>query len=310
LGATFGPLSADLALFGSPGYAVPRLVVSSVVLGGAAWALGSDLRRSNMARFWLFGTLFAVLPIAASPPGDRLLSFVGIGGAALVAGIVGPLGDAELRQRSSRARLCVASALGAIHLVVAPLLLPLRAAQMQVFGRALEKATTVLDQVPDLAQRTVVILNAPVDIFASYIQVERAWRGAPRAKRFYWLTSSSSPAQVRRTDDRTLVIERERGFLSTPLETHYRRAESSMLPGTLVELAQMTAKVQTATDDGRPLAVSFRFSEQLESNSFLFLIWSGDHYRPLDLGSLTEPLALPAEDLGRILMSSAIGGAT
>ena len=296
LGATFGPLSADLALFGYPGYAVPRMVVGGLVVGGALWALRPDFRRGNVARFWLFGTLFAVLPIAASPPGDRLLSFVGIGSAALVANIVKPLVDAELRQRTSRARLLVTSAFGALHLVFAPLLLPLRAAQMQVLGRALEKATTALDQVPALEQRTLVILNAPVDIFASYIQADRAWRGVPRAKRLYWLTSSGSPAEVRRTDARTLVIEREKGFLSTPLEKHYRRGESTMRAGTTVELAQMTATVQTATDDGRPLAVSFRFTEELESSSFVFLIWNGDRYRPFDIGRLTKPVALPAED--------------
>ena len=63
--------------------------------GRRVWALGPDFRRGNVARFWLFGTLFAVLPIAASPPGDRLLSFVGIGSAALVANIVKPLVDAS-----------------------------------------------------------------------------------------------------------------------------------------------------------------------------------------------------------------------
>ena len=38
-GATLGPLSADLALFGSPGYAVLRMLVGGLVVGGAVWAL-------------------------------------------------------------------------------------------------------------------------------------------------------------------------------------------------------------------------------------------------------------------------------
>jgi hypothetical protein len=305
--AMFGPVPADLWLFDRPHRTLPRLVATGLVLGAAAWALAPELRRDKTARFWAVGMVLAVMPVVASFPSDRLLLFAGIGGSALVARIVEPLRTAALRRAISRPRLLLMLTFGAVHLAFSPLLLPPRAAQMQLIGRTLEKATAHLDRVPHLHEKTVVIVNAPVDAFASYVQLERATRGVPRAERLYWLTSAGSRATVRRTDSKTLLIERENGFLSTPLERHYRSRPSRLGKGAVVELSEMTAEVQRVTGDGRPLAVSFRFAEELESSSYVFLIWRGDRYEPLNFGELAQPLQLPEEELGRILMRTALG---
>ena len=245
-----------------------------------------------MARFWLFGTLFAVLPIAASPPGDRLLSFVGIGSAALVANIVKPLVDAELRQRSSRASFAVASAFAACTWCSRRSYC--RACRADAGARSRLGESHDMRSISARSRTAnVVILNAPVDIFASYIQAERAWIGVPRAKRLYWLTSSGSPAVVCRSDARTLVIERENGFLSTPLETHYRRSESPMRAGTTVELAQMTATVKPQrmrAPLGRELSI--RRSARVELLRVLHL----------------ERRSLPAFDIGRLTTTCGAAG--
>jgi hypothetical protein len=165
----------------------------------------------------------------------------------------------------------------------------------------------VLDRVPQIEEKTVVLVNAPVDSFASYIQAERATRGVARAKRLYWLTTSATPATVRRTDANTLLVEREAGFFSSPLERHYRARPSTLGPGTLVRLSEMTAEVQRRTTAGQPLDVSFHFASELESSSYFFLIWRGDRYEPLNFGELAQPLRLPAEDLGQILMRTTLG---
>jgi hypothetical protein len=307
LAAMFGPVPADLWLFDRPYRTLPRLVATGLVLGAAAWVLAAEIRRDRTAKFWAVGMVSAVMPVVASFPSDRLLLFAGIGGSALVARIVEPLSSRARRRAISRPRLLLMLTFGAVHLAFSPLLLPARAAQMQLVGRTLEKATAHLDRVPRLHEKTVVIVNAPVDAFASYVQVERATRGVPRAERLYWLTSSGSRATVRRTDSKTLLIEREGGFLSTPLERHYRGRPSSLGKGAAVELSEMTAEVRRVTGDGRPLAVSFRFTKELESSAYVFLIWRGDRYEPLKLEELAEPLQLPEEDLGRILMRTALG---
>jgi hypothetical protein len=76
--------------------------------------------------------------------------------------------------------------------------------------------------------------------------------------------------------------------------------------GSSVELAQMTATVQSVTTEGYPHSVSFRFRETLESAAYLFLVWKNDRYEPLDFGELEQPLRLPAQDLGKILAHAAL----
>lgn len=309
-GAALGPGSADLSLFGPPEHARLWLGVALLVFGVLAVTLRTEIRRDDAAKFWLAGMLLAVLPIAASPPSDRLLLFVGLGGSALIARVVRPLWDSARRSATARGPLGVALGFGAIHVALAPLLLPLRAAQMQLLDRTMTEATSILDDVPELERRTVVIVSAPLDLLASYIQVQRAWSGAPRAERFYWLTSAGSPALVRRDGPKALIVERDGGFFSTPLELHYRREPRSLGVGSAVALSGMSATVRSVTGDGRARAVSFQFAEELESASYVFLVWEGNHYRRLDPARLAQPLRLPAEDFGRILTHTALGGAT
>jgi len=309
MGAALGPIPADLAMFGPPNQWMLRTSIAAAFAIASGYALWPELKRDALARFWLAGMLLAMLPVLAAPPSDRLLLLVGVGGSALVARVVRPLFDSARRRAESRSRFLIAVAFGAVHLVLAPVLLPLRAAQMQVLGRVQSRATAVLDRVPDLAQRTVVIVSAPLDILASYIQVERIFEGKPSARRLYWLTSAGSPARLQRIGSSTLVIERERGFFSAPLERHYRR-EAALPLGTTFELSQMRVAVTRVLPDARPSQVTFRFDQPLESSSYLFLVWNEDHYERLDLEKLEQPLRLPAEDLGRILARSALGGAT
>jgi hypothetical protein len=225
----------------------------------------------------------------------------------LLARVTAPLFDACTWQAlsTSRAALCVL--FGVVHLVLAPLCLPLRAAQMQLVGRTLAIATTCFDRIPELERRTVVIVNAPLDALASYIQAERAWRRVPRPEHLYWLTTAGSSLQVTRSDANTLRVVRSAGFLSTALERHYRGRPETLRLEERVQLGPLTASIENVTPDGRPLTVSFRFAEALESSSYVFLIWKNGRYQPLALGALAQPLALPAEDLGQILARTALG---
>jgi hypothetical protein len=306
VGAALGPLPSDLWLLGASGHAFFRWMTAGLVLVTALYALRSGLLHEKLVRFWGIAMCLAFVPIAASFPSDRLLVFANIGGMALVARIVEPLLTPALRRVSSVGRSTVALGFALVHGALAPLLLPLRAGQMQLIGRLLENATSYLDGVAYLEDKTIVIVNAPIDPFASYVQAERAATNKVRAKGLYWLTSSGSAALARRIDGHTLLIEREGGFLSTPFEIHYRAEPSSLALGSSVELAQMTATVQSVTTEGYPHSVSFRFRETLESAAYLFLVWKNDRYEPLDFGELEQPLRLPAQDLGKILAHAAL----
>jgi hypothetical protein len=307
LAATLGPLPAELLLLGRREDFALWAVLAGLVLAAAACALWLPLRRDRTARFWLAGMLLALAPVTTSFPSDRLALFASVGSAGLLARVVAPLFEPGGRQALGGARAGLSIFFAATHLVLAPLCLPLRAAQMQLVGQSLERATAYLDEVRGLSQRTLVIVNAPLDVFASYLQAERAWKHLPRATRSYWLTSAGSKLRVTRADANTLVVERAGGFLSTPLERHYRARADELRPGEQVRLGPMLATIISSAPGGEPLAVSFRFTERLESDSYLFMVWRDGRYRPLALDTLAQPLELPAEDLGRILVHAALG---
>ena len=177
---------------------------------------------------------------------------------------------------------------------------------MQILGGALETATAALDAVPDLPQRTVVILNAPLDMFATYIQAELAYERRPRSAHLYPLSSAASELRVTRTGPSELTIEREHGFLYTPPEQHYRAAVTSLPVGSKVVLSRMAAEVRATTEDGRPAQVRFSFPVPLESSALLLLYWKDDRYVPFEPPKLGTSVTLPALDIWRILTRSAL----
>jgi hypothetical protein len=304
--AEIGVLPSDALTLGRPS-AVPLIVGAAIgMLAIAAIVILPLLKSDIVARFWALGMALAAVPVAASFPSDRVLFFVGLGGMGVLGRVLTAALDRESPYRDSLLKRVIVTSFALVHLALSPALLPARAMQMQLLGGTLERATAVLDGVPNLQDRTVVIVNAPLDIFATYIQAERAFERRPRSRHLYPLSSAATELRVTRTGPSELTLEREHGFLYTPLEQHYRSAVTSLPAGSRVELTRMAAEVLTLTEDGRPARIRFRFPVPLESSSLLFLYWKDDRYLPFELPELGSSVTLPAEDIGRILSRSAL----
>ena len=304
--AEVGFLPSDALTLGPP-TAVPMVVGAALaMLAAAAILIVPLLRADKVARFWALGMVLAAVPVAASFPSDRVLFFVGLGAMGVLARVLATALDRKSPYAGSLLERAVALGLGLVHLALSPAALPARAMQMQLLGGTIQRATAVLDGVPNLPERTVVVLNAPLDIFATYIQAERAFERRPRSEHFYPLSSAGTELRVTRSGPAELTLERERGFLYTPLEQHYRSAVTSLPPGSRIELSGLTAEVVAATADGRPARVRFRFPVPLESPSLLFLYWKDDRYLIFEPPGLGSSVTLPAEDIGRILARSAL----
>ena len=135
----------------------------------------------------------------------------------------------KVRFRPTRRRTC--HHVVGWHALGRPIVLAMRSGEIQTLGRSMAGADRVLDSVPELERRTVVVLNPPRDIFASYVQLERKVRGASVARHWYWLSSVSSTLTVQRVAVDVLELRREGGFFSTPLERLYRRDPTALGPG-------------------------------------------------------------------------------
>lgn len=306
LGAALGPIPSDLSVVDGAERAALWVGIGGCVLTVSVWSSWSDVMTDRRARFWLCGMLFAAVPVAASFPSDRLLLLVSVGAMALVARLILPAFSPGLWSTTPRSRRGLGLAFAAVHCILSPFALPVRAAQMQVLGRSFEVATSYLDSVPDLAKRTVVVVSTPFDFYASHIQLERAWKRQPRPLHLYWLASTPSALQVRRLDANTLVMNRQGGFWSTPLERHYRAAKDPLGQGDSIRLSQLTARILSLTRDGRPESLSIQFDQPLESSSYVFVAWTGNRFEPLKFGPPGDTMDFRAEHLGEILMRTVL----
>jgi hypothetical protein len=255
--------------------------------------------------------------VAASVPGERLLLVPGVGGAALIASLIVRLWelprsasdpDQALPRSAGKIRLLarpMALGLIAVHLVAAPVSLPVRAFSVHWLGAALARADAGVPRDPGIEGRTVVVLAAPFDVMLSYLQVRREAQGVPRPEHLHWLATASSQVEVERTGPRGLRVRPKRGFLLTAPERHYRGDAAALAPGTSVPLGEMTARVVDATEDGRPWTVDFTFRAPLEDPRYLLMRYDGGTLRPATL-EVGERITLPREDFFETVLGPAL----
>lgn len=295
-----GLFPSDFLSLGKPRDKVALIVVGCITIALAVYAWFPFFKKDRLARFWGAGMVASLVPVAASTPSDRVFLFSGIGAMALIARMFAFAAERLRTRRYFSFRLLVCVAFALVHTGLAVSLLPIRAAQAQATCGAIEAASNSLSEAPNLAERTVVIVNPPAVFFANYIEPERAFHGSTRPAHFYPLAGASSTMHVERVGPRELTILLDDGFLYTPLEQHFRGTITSLPPGSRVELAEMSAEVLTAMPDGRPQKVRFSFREPLESERYLFLGWDDDRYGPFKLPAVGESSTLPVQDLAAI----------
>jgi hypothetical protein len=170
----------------------------------------------------------------------------------------------------------------AVHGVLAPLLLPIRAHSVQQLTRAVSESVACLEEVQDIERKTLVFLGGPADFWISYLQAERSWKGLPRPSGMVWLTSSRSALLVRGSEQALTFEPREKagtpGFFRSLPEQLYRDDGAAFSTGQRFELPTLDAVVETVTPTGAPLRIAFEFSEPLASGRYEILVWRGDRY--------------------------------
>ncbi len=252
-------------------------------LGVLLFAMAPLLRRDPRARFCAVGMLLAAIPVSATIPMDRLLTFVGIGAAGLLAQFWAFVFVAEDAPSDFRWRVparALAWFLVAVHAVIAPIILPWRAANplgSQWAERRLYVQTALGSSLED---RTVVIVNAPSPVNASYLILRREVAGQSIPRHTRVLAPAVPSVMIRRLDERTLAIKPRNGYLRWALDRVFRSERRPFEVGEQVRLTGMTATISSLTADGRPDEAKFRFDVPLESPSLLWLCFRGDGFEP------------------------------
>jgi hypothetical protein len=279
----WGPIPVDLATVARPAIyaALSWFAVGFLAVLGIAMA--PLLRRDALARFWAAGMILAAIPVSATIPMERLLTFVGIGAAGLFAQFLEFAFGAAGAPSVSRGRVpvqAVAWFLVAVHAVIAPIALPLRAAS-PMGPRWVENRLNVGTALgPELGDRTVVIVNAPSPVNATYLILRRELAGQSVPRHTRVLAPAIPAVTIQRLDERTLAIRPRNGYLRWFLDQVFRSERRRFALGEQVRLTGMTVTISALTADVRPAEAMFSFDVPLESPSLVWLCFRGTGFEP------------------------------
>ena len=184
-----------------------------------------------------------------------------------------------------------------LHLVVAPLLLPVRVLTVGLAARMGERLEASIPTDPSIRGKTLVILSSAAELTTFPPWMERQVRGVPLPRRMRLLATCLAPLRVSRLDATTLRVRPEKGFLDNGLLRMVRGPSRPFRPGDEVVLSDMRVRVHEVTADGRPAEVDFTFAVPLEDAS---LLW-----RRLQAGGALVPWSPPAAGESQLLPSIA-----
>ncbi len=249
---------------------------AALLVAGLVALLGDHFRRKRLARFWLLGMSLSLIPVCASFPMERLLTFAGIGAFGALSLLIEDLGiwpwqvghDARKGWRRRAAKLLLF-----VHLPLAALLLVGRTALVEGYGDFFALAERQVPRGPEVANQTFVFVNGndfPV-VFTWVIRTATNSATAPR--RVALLSSVLTRSEVTREDRSTLVVTSEGGFLGNSLDRLLGSSRMSFTPGQRIERPDCVAEVRELTGDGRPGKMAFHFRRDLEDPSYRWLFW-------------------------------------
>jgi hypothetical protein len=277
--------------------AVAGAYAALALLGYAALPL---LRVDRTTRFFVVGAVLGVVPFGGIFPSDRYLLWVGFGAMGLLAQLVGAV-FGERAGSVNAFRYAVGCAC-IVRGVVSPALFVVRETGPGLLEGSIERMVETIPKDPGFAAQTVVLLNAPVDMFVWCMPIVTLGRSQPVPAHMYLLYAGPDSVTVSTTESHVLEERTAGGWLSRFADRAFRKGP--MRAGETIDLAAMTARVESITGDGRPSSVRFTFPTNLDDPSLVLLAW-GPHgleriTPPPPGGSLTlAPAPLVAADAFR-----------
>jgi hypothetical protein len=292
LGQYLAPPSELYVLVGPT--AAKAMLIGALVFAAAFFAaLVPILARNRMARFWTLGMSFALIPASSTFPHNRQLLFVSFGALALIAQFW-ERHAIELRgtpvSLASKLSGVLAGCLFGSHLLLSPLALPFTVCSPALSAPLHNGITAVGDEIQD---REAVFMTAPDYFSVKLIQLARRAEKRPLPKHWRVLSFGSQPVVVKRTDDRTLIVDYIGGILGTPFLELYRDRRIRMTPGEQVKLEGLVIEVTAVTADGRASQAKFTFDEPLDSDAFRFYYWIDETFKPFSLPAIGASQELP-----------------
>lgn len=279
-GIPFAPL---LAASGLP--AVLAALVASALVAGLAWLLSPLLQRNAVAAFWGLGGVLALIPATLGGGGEAALVLPGIGFAALLAQFFAAVLYTARDGRMHSLRPEVAALAGGallLHGVVAPLLLPLRAAAPLFATARLNEIDAGLPTDAALADQQLVIVNAPDAASGPGLLARRAVTGGVLPESARVLALGPGTAELERIAADQVVLTLAQGMTPLPLGSDApvtALAAAEFVADQSVEVEGFGVRI-VAAEAGRATRIEFTFDVPCDNESLRWVAWDGTGYRP------------------------------
>lgn len=292
----FGPWS-DFWLAYPPGAMLAIAGLYAAVVATVLVLVRRYLGDTPTAGVFVLGAALACVPLASTFPADRLLGFVGLGGAAVMGLLVVRWLEQPWPRRAGAAMLGFVI----VHAIVGPLLLPVRARSMVTVREALGTLDAVVPRDPSIVGREVIVAFAPNDGPSSYLAVTRVADGVPSPHAARVLATSTGPVVFTRPGATTLRVSAVDGLLTTPVERMVRAPQHRFAVGDRAPLgataASGIAEIEAITIDGRPAQVRFEFPVALEDPRYLWRAWGRAGFEAWSPPAVGEQVELEGFDL-------------
>ncbi|MCC6398429.1 MAG: hypothetical protein IT282_15550, partial [Bacteroidetes bacterium] len=260
------------------------------------------VRRDRLARFWLTGMLLSLPIISATTPHSRLLLFVGLGGMGLIALWIqkyteGVSASADGTGTRRFYRLVVTGFV-VVHLILAPLMLPLNAVSAATMEPFLQGPARAVDLGPGIEEKHLILVNPPIVFLTNYFMLVRSLEGLPAPQRQRVLAPGDATLSISREDARTLIIRPEAGFLHGPFDNVFRSPTSPLRQGDRIALTRMEVEIREVDTDGTPEVAAYRFGVPLEDASLRWLRWKDGAWVTFVPPSVGETITLSGAQFG------------
>ncbi|MEE2729795.1 MAG: hypothetical protein VYA55_03185 [Pseudomonadota bacterium] len=283
--AQFGLVPADVFGF-NPESMTLFALVSVIFLVLVVLVLWPLLRDSAQARFWALGCVFAAVPISATVPADRNLLMVGIGASALLGMLFDALAQGVL---SSRLQRTGAYVLFVLHLMLAPLLMPLLSYSPVIWNQLMSLPMT--KRMPVQTEQDQVLLfgmSMPIALATTPMRFAHHLTVPANA----WLISSRhAEFTVSRVAEDSIRIESSLGMIDEFEQTVRDLQQEPLAVGQEVRTTAMTMTVLALDDAGSPTRLDMRF-HSTGAQDVVIIYWDGEAFRRSPLPPVGERLRL------------------
>ena len=181
----------------------------------------------------------------------------------------------------------------AIHLLLAPLMLPLTAYSPALFGNiepainSLPLRTTGGCRACRGTEQDLIIINAPTFFATGYIAPIRTFNQQPLPKRIRFLGADLTALELTRPDPHTLLIRPTNGYI-TAFDPVFRSPHHPFHPNDTLQLTNLHITIHQLTPDNRPALVAYHFPHPLENPRYRWLQWQNGAYVPFTLPAVGE----------------------